>query len=320
MLLLILGPVEAQAPKPRAVKASVRATIKTEHSNTIHRIALSPDGKLLASASRDKSVRLWDVATGKRQAIIRLPTAATSVAFSPDSKTLAYATDDHQVILWDIATGKNLRTLRARHPDHGAWRMVFSPDGKTLITWGYEDYQPKVWDVAEGVVRFKLSGPFIWDMAFSPHGTTLATATSAETVEIWDMTMGKKTSTFKGHDGRVRAVAFSPDGQTVASGGSRDRTIRLWEVSTGKMGTVFERQTGDTWCLVYAPDGKTLLSWSENGPFTLWHLASETKLATLSSTPRLGGLTLTPDLRTLATHYDGTVAVVDLSRFMGAAE
>jgi WD40 repeat protein len=315
LALVPFEPVEAQDSKPRAVKAVMRATIKTEHSNAVSQIAVSADGRLLASASRDKSVRLWNIATGKRQAILRLPTGATAVAFSPDSKMLVYATADHKITFWEVATGKELRTLEAKHPDGGPWQMVFSPDGKTLVTWGFEDRQPKVWDVLTGTVRFKLSGPFIWSVAFSPDGGLLATATSDDVVELWDMTTGKKRKTFHGHDGRVRSVAFAPDGKTVASGGSRDRMIRFWDVATGKQGAALERQTGDTWCVAFAPDGNTLLSWSEGSPFTLWQPSSERKLTTLMSRPRVDRWALTPDLRTLAILDNGTIAVVDLARF-----
>jgi WD40 repeat protein len=315
----------AREPK-RSPAGSFTAVVKSafpiDHTNTLIRMAISPDGKLVATASSDKTVRIWNAANGQREAVIRLTAGANCVTFSPDGKTLAYSTFDQTVTLRDMATKTEI-TLPEKHPNYGAWKMVFSPDGKTLVTWGYEDYEPKVWDVAGHKLRHKLSGKFIWDVAFSPDGKTLATVNSGETVQLWDIApekVARVSTTLKGHDGKVKSVAFAPDGKTVASGGGQDRSIRVWDLEQGKLRTIFEHQTGETYCLAYAADGKTLFSCSNGKDINLWDLGGGKKLAWLTGVPSWRLMDVTPDLKTLAVYQNDKITVVDLTQFTGAAK
>src|SRR5262245_59609092 len=117
---------------PSAQEPKLRATLKG-HTESVQSVAFSPDGKTLASASGDKSIKLWDVATGKQQATLKGHTESVrSVAFSPDGKTLASASKDETVKLWDVEGLKNTATLRG--PQKDLWSVAFSPDGKTLAS------------------------------------------------------------------------------------------------------------------------------------------------------------------------------------------
>ena len=158
-------------------------------------MTFSPDGKTLASGSEDRTVRLWDAATGTPKATLRgHQRGVSSVAFSPDGKTLASRGDDGTVQLWDAATGA------PEAIPHGASSVAFSPDGKTLASGG-DDGTVRLWDAATGEARATLKG----------HEARITSEADIST---------------------VYSVAFSPDGKTLASGGF-DGTVRLWDAATG---------------------------------------------------------------------------------------
>jgi WD40 repeat protein len=145
--------LSAQEPK-------LRDTL-TGHADSVWSVAFSPDGKTLASGSRDETIRLWDVKTGKERATLVVEPvdvytgAVWSMAYSPDGETLATISEDKTVRLWDVKTGKERATLKL--PTEQEWSLGFSPDGKTLATNG-KDVTVRLWDVKTGKERAILEG------------------------------------------------------------------------------------------------------------------------------------------------------------------
>ena len=149
-------------------------------------MAFSPDGKRLASASRDETVKVWDAATGQETLTLKGHTGGvTSVAFSPDGKRLASASEDETVKVWDAATGQETLTLKGH--TGCVTSVAFSPDGKRLAS-ASDDGTVKVWDAATGQETLTLKGhtDAVTSVAFSPDGQRLASASSDGTVKVWD--------------------------------------------------------------------------------------------------------------------------------------
>jgi WD40 repeat protein len=200
------------------------------HTKTVTDVALSPDGKMAATASVDKSVILWDVERRTQVGTLDVGAVTTGVAFSPDGRTIATADHDYRLVtLWDVAT----RTRKAKLSGHTGWArsVVFSPDGRMLASAG-ADQNVILWDAATGEQIVRLAGhkdSYYHGIAFSPDGKTLAYTSADNTIVLWDVERRALSSRLAGHRAAVRAVTFSPDGASLATSGA-DGTVILWEM------------------------------------------------------------------------------------------
>jgi WD40 repeat protein len=239
----------------------------------VRSVAFSPDGLRLASASYDKTVKIWDSATSKELFALKGHAGwVHDVAFSPDGQRLASASEDKTVKIWESATGKELFALKG----HAGVVMsvAFSPDGQRLAS-GSTDQTAKIWDSATGKELLALKGHAgaVWGVAFSPDGLRLASGSVDQTVRIWDSATGKELLALKGHAGFVHDVAFSPDGLRLASG-SVDQTVRIWDSATGKELFALTGHAGWVTSVAFSPDGERLASGNEDGSIHLWETMS----------------------------------------------
>ena len=265
---LILAPLAVVHASASPTELHPVATLEG-HADWVRSVSFSPDGTLLASGSKDNTIRLWDVSSGQLKAILEGHAGwINSVSFSPDGTLLASGSKDNTIRLWDVASGQ----LKAELKGHTDWAYTvsFSPDG-TLLASGSGDETVRLWDVASGQLKATFEGHTGWvnSVSFSSDGSTVASGSDDGTVRLWDVSSGQLQATFEVHADWVWSVSFLPNGAIVASG-SKDDTVKLWDVSSGQLQAAFEGHTDDVYTVAFSPDGTLLASGSFDGTVKLW--------------------------------------------------
>jgi WD40 repeat protein/serine/threonine protein kinase len=298
------------------------------HGGTIGSLAFSPDGKTLASGNADRTVRVWDLASGQERN--RLPHLAPlhSVDFSADGKLLVSGSVNGMVKLWELGSAEAPDTLK----NAGAVKsVVFSRDGQALIAGG--DQPTKLWDVATGKEKGLLPGPIwsapfsqygsaavreastvpgMWSGAISQDGSTLNAPSPDKTITVWDLTTGQEKARFQ--EEKAAAGALSHDGTTLATfrpyagraiSPSASQTVELWNTATGKLRTTFQVHDLSVMSVAFSPDGKILATGGQINEVTLWDATTGKERLTFhqgeSGFSPVLSLRFSPDGKTLAT-------------------
>jgi WD40 repeat protein/DNA-binding SARP family transcriptional activator/energy-coupling factor transporter ATP-binding protein EcfA2 len=307
---------EAEEALHRAVGASrVQLTLRG-HTGNVFSIAFSADGKRLATASSDKTAKVWDALTGKELLTLTGHTDSlllNDVTFSPDGMRIATASFDKTAKVWDGLTGNELLTLSG-HTDQ-LWGVAFSPDGTRLATASL-DKTAKVWDAYTGKELLTLAGNTggIVGIAFSPDGKRLVTGSwsddTAHAARVWDAGTGKLLLTLTGHTDVVLGVTFSPDGKRLATGGP-DTAARIWDSTTGQPLLALYAGGGIT-TVAFSPDGTRLSTRLTAGPTKMWNATTGQLLLTLVGSGGYG-VAHSPDGIRLAAAENTTAKVWNIS-------
>ncbi len=320
------------------------------HGSVVNSLAFRPDGKHLASASWDRTVKVWDPTTG--QEFLHLAGhdgEARCVAYSPDGKRLVSG-GGREVRVWDTATGQPLHVL-AGHTEP-VWCVAWSPDGRhiasggidrTVRVWdaqtgrpahilaghtgvvaslafapdgrlfsGSHDHTVRGWDVDTGKQTLHLgTGIVVSAVAVSPDGRRLAWGGGGSAVTLWDIPHNERVISLQGHSSGVNGISFSPDGQRLASAAT-DWTVRVWDLTTGRQAFALGTTTVCARCAVFSPDGRRLAG-SDDRVAKVWDVTTSPEVLTWPV--HAGGVTdlaFSPDgLRLVSGGGDGTIKVSD---------
>lgn len=259
------------------------------HSSRVTAVAWSPGGTHIASASYDKTVRIWDMAHGF--SIITYKghrDRVQAVTWSPDGRRVASAGDDCTAQVWDSATGSHLFTFRGHPLPINA--LSWSPDGKYLAS-ASDDGTVQVWEATNGAVAFTHRGHRgrVLTVAWSPDGKRIASGGEDKTVQVWlpfksksgffTMFLSNLRSefTYRGHHAKVLALAWSPNGYRLAST-SADKTLRLWDASSGKHYFI-HRNNAALNGVCWSPDNRYVAACGNDKLAHIWDSASRREIS-----------------------------------------
>lgn len=242
----------------------------------VHDVAFSPDGNQIAAASLDWTIRVWNLertAQGLELSQgVRLTNppqgSVNAVVYSPNGELMATAGQDGEIMLWDMTQSTPTQVATLIGHSHLINSLAFSEDGQRLLSAG-ADRTAIVWDVVQETALMILEGhtAAVTDVAFGANGK-VATVSLDGTGRIWDISTGTHIN-LVGHEGRVNAVTFSPDGLSVATAGA-DGTIRLWDSTSGQLVTIYSGHTGSVTDLLFTADGLRLISSSVDRTVRVW--------------------------------------------------
>jgi WD40 repeat protein len=284
-------------------------SILSGHKDGVSSVAFSPNGKTIASAGYDNTIRVWNSSNGHFIRELKGHTNwVNSVVFSPDSKIIASGSRDNTIRLWSSGSGRLIRIIKG----HINWvnSVVFSPDSKIIASCG-DDNAIQLWNSSNGVLIYKFFGHTtnsILDLAFSPDGKTIASAGTDKTIRLWDLSSKSIIKILKGHENYVNSIFFSPNGKTIASS-SWDNTIRLWNLRDKSLIRVLKSREKTISSVIFSHDGRIIAASSDNGAIQFWKSTDGSFFRVLKGhNDAVSDLTFSPDDKTVASSsIDGTI-------------
>ncbi len=324
---------EAREPATRTLRPEI--AVQMGHSATVTALAVSPDGKTIATGSEDNTVKLWESTTGElRRSLRHLQGTVASVDFSPVGDTVVAIGWDGQACLWDVESG----ALLHQWSDPGAYLVFFAADSWHLWT-GNAAGQVKEWNVRAGrVTRTLINHKFgpgllvynrslnlfasaldkqfcLWDgrsgtlrksfqtsfsvnaMAFSPQGTSLAVGLSDKTMQLWATDTGTRQTTFPVEPQPILRLSYAPDGKTIAI--ATALSVRLRDAKTGRLVGKISHNLRLT-DMAFTPDSKYLVRGSDDKTALLWDTRTGRRRQVFGRAATLWSLALAPDGKMLA--------------------
>lgn len=265
-------PLPGDRDKFRETKISVDCFSPGRYTGLVRDIAFSPDGRLLASASSDSTVPIWNLESGERRILKSHAGYANTVAFSPDGSLLAIGTISGPVLLWNLESGKRLKLKGHKGCINS---IAFSPDGRMLAS-GSNDETVRIWNLENGKVSIlSLYAGDVNSVSFNYDGKQIASGTSGGTIRLWNLDcMDSRVLADNMTD--IYSIAFSPDGKLLASG-ALDGTVRTWNLESGQnrvLGDHTDSLSYPVYSVAFSPDGRQLASGAFDGALRVWDVES----------------------------------------------
>ena len=256
---------------------------KTSYVREVEDILFSPDGKWILSLVKDRQIRMWDIATGKRKRFTGYTGYLTNASFSPDEKTLATVGYPGDIRIWDIATGKLKRTISNLNPrdtshntKYDSYSIAFTPNReKAIISESYGTLS--LWDNATKRLHTLIKDKWSHHVLISPDGETIASwnASKDGLIRFWNAITGEHKQTIKAHNGPINRVVFSPDSSALVSWGFNEgKAIRMWDVSTGRPKRTFQEYTNLIQDATFSPDQKILVAGDHEYVLHIWDVTT----------------------------------------------
>jgi len=293
--------------------APLHATLSS-HTDSVTSVSFSPDGKTLASASHDNTIKIWNLTDKKLlQTLTGHKDWVLGVSFSPDGKTIASASADKTVKLWN-RQGKtqkfqiNPKTL-TKHSDI-VYSVKFSPNSQELVS-ASADTTAKIWNRnGEEIRTLKGHNDEVVSANFSRDGEKIVTGSADDTVKVWSRS-GTLLNTFRGHQDDVRAVNFSPDG-TIASA-SKDKMVKIWNPNSTPLNKILSGHGDWVYKVSFSADGKIMASASADKTVRLWRPDGSLFKTLVGHKDSVTWVDISPDNKTVASaSNDQTVKVWSL--------
>ncbi|KAI9332036.1 hypothetical protein DFJ73DRAFT_799659 [Zopfochytrium polystomum] len=243
------------------------------HQGAVNGVAYSPDGRLVASASYDTTLKTWSPATGQvALTFIGHTGEVNAVAFSPDGSRILSGSSDKTIRVWNASTGEQLQILTSHHTE--VHTVAYSPDRRFFVSGGY-DQLIRVWSATsdEGAQDQGGHSKRVTCATLSPSKDLAASGSADKTVRIWDVTTGTELHKMEGHRGAVERVAFTPDGRFVLSNAD-DRSLRVWSVEAGREVHKFTARWDDAIVASVGADGRFVAFGRMDRPARVWDSAT----------------------------------------------
>ena len=241
------------------------------HTDEIKGVAISVDGRYAASGGLDQTVRVWNLATGKEEQVLRGHTMQVwSVVFHPNNRQVLSASWDATVRLWDIKSGMENKKITHPKDVNG---VAITRDGSKILS-GCDNQNAFLWNASTGdeIRRYGGFKDYVYAVAFAPDSRHIACGSNDRSLRVFDMKTGQPVKIWEGLDDPVLAVAFSPDSRYVFSSGSK--AIQQFEISSGKEVRRFEGHTSRALGMALSVDGRRLVTGGDDGTVRLWDVAS----------------------------------------------
>jgi len=292
----------------------------TGHEDWVTAVAISPNGRYTLSGSYDRTLRLWDLATGQPRLTFTGHTGPVgAVAILPDGCHALSGSTDGTLRLWELTTGQPGGVF-AEHISP-VYALAVTADGRRALS-GSRDGTLKLWDLSTGqsCLSFGETANFVGALAITPDGQQAISAFSDGNLKIWDLRTGQLRHAILGHEGPVFALAITLDGRHVLSG-SLEGDVKLWDLQHGRFLTAFRVHKDDAdqvhapvYALAMTPDGRRVLSACGDGTVRLWELATAELCGSFVGHERgVSSVAVTPDGRyALSGSTDETLKLWDL--------